>query len=85
MKLAIAGAIAAGLLNGAAVFTVDSNLGAALAALASTVVVTMSVISWIDRRIDGKIAPVLEELKTIKGVLIDRRQAESHGHAKTES
>jgi hypothetical protein len=67
VKLFLAPAGLAGIVNAGIAFSVDKNLYAALGALVATVGVTMTVIGWIDRRIDHKLRSkaTADRLRTI--------------------
>jgi hypothetical protein len=55
MRTLVFPAVAAGVLNGAAAFSVDNNLMVAVGVLLTTVTLTLSVTTWIDKRIDHKL------------------------------
>lgn len=51
----LATATFAGLANGGVAFSINSDLATAIGVLIATVTVTITVVSWIDKRIDHKI------------------------------
>jgi hypothetical protein len=54
----------------AAAFTVDANLIGVVCALVGTVVLTMTVVAWIDKRIAKQLEPVQRQLEELKEILL---------------
>lgn len=59
----------AGALNGAG-FMVEDNTALAVGALVGTVVLTISVVSWIDKRIDAKLRPLSEQVEELRAAVL---------------
>lgn len=65
MRKVIPYTLATGLFNGlgAAAFVIDGNLAGIIAAIVSTIGLTLAVISWIDRRIEHKMRNAVSALE----------------------
>jgi O-antigen/teichoic acid export membrane protein len=59
----------AGVINATA-FTVDANLIGAVSALVGTIVLTMVVVAWIDKRIAKQLEPVQVQLRELKEIIL---------------
>lgn len=66
-----------GALGGVTAFSVDQNLASAIGALVVTVGITLTAINWIDKRIDGKIKPLLLEIKELRHLMVDKRKSDN--------
>ena len=69
MKRLLPSAFMVGVINAAA-FTVDSNLVGAVSALVGTVILTVAVVAWIDKRIAKQLEPVQKQLEELKEIVL---------------
>ena len=68
MKILLPWMLLAGVAN-AAGFMVEDNTAVAIGALVATVVLTIAVVTWIDKRIEAKIKPLSEQIEEIRATM----------------
>lgn len=88
MKKLIVPIFTAGSLNAAA-FVVDGNVAAAVGALVATVIITLTVVKWIDDRISHKIKNYAQVVKwqhrTILQEISNLRELQGHSPLDVDS